>query len=72
MGESVLSRLGQWISSTPLRSLDRAYEAALRIKAIEDRYFQGDPSAATETTAKTPAATFRSNCARNCVKLILV
>lgn len=41
MGESVLSRLGQWISSTPLRSLDRAYEAALRIKAIEDRYFQG-------------------------------
>ncbi len=41
MGESLLSRLGQWISSTPLRSLDRAYQAALRIKAIEDRYFQG-------------------------------
>ena len=41
MGKSVLSRLGQWISSTPLRSLDRAYQAALRIKAIENRYFQG-------------------------------
>jgi hypothetical protein len=41
MGESVLSRLGQWISNTPLRSLDQAYEAALRIKAIEDQYFQG-------------------------------
>ncbi|MFT0796461.1 proton extrusion protein PcxA [Synechococcus sp. H70.1] len=41
MRESVLSSLGQWISNTPLRSLDRAYQAALRIKAIEDRYFQG-------------------------------
>ncbi len=41
MGESILSRLGQWVSNTPLRSLEQAYEAALRIKAIEDQHFQG-------------------------------
>lgn len=41
MGESVFSRLGQWISNTPLRSLEQAYEAALRIKAIEDQHFHG-------------------------------
>jgi hypothetical protein len=41
MGESVFSRLGQWVSNTPLRSLEQAYEAALRIKAIEDQHFQG-------------------------------
>ncbi|MEN9231988.1 MAG: hypothetical protein Q6L68_13875, partial [Thermostichus sp. DG02_5_bins_236] len=42
MGESVFSRLGQWISNTPLRSLEQAYEAALRIKAIEDLHFHGE------------------------------
>ncbi|MGQ9837277.1 MAG: proton extrusion protein PcxA [Cyanobacteriota bacterium] len=41
MGESVFSRLSQWISDTPLRSLEQAYKAALRIKAIEDQYFEG-------------------------------
>ncbi|MEN9201835.1 MAG: proton extrusion protein PcxA [Thermostichus sp. DG_1_6_bins_120] len=42
MRKSVFSRLGQWISNTPLRSLEQAYEAALRIKAIEDQYFHGN------------------------------
>ncbi|MEN9222709.1 MAG: hypothetical protein Q6M04_09760 [Thermostichus sp. BF3_bins_97] len=41
MGESVFSRLRQWVSNTPLRSLEQAYEAALRIKAIEDQHFHG-------------------------------
>ena len=31
----------QWFSNTPNRSLDRAYKAALTIKAIEDEYFNG-------------------------------
>ncbi len=31
----------QWFRETPERALDQAYDAALRIKAIEDEHFQG-------------------------------
>jgi hypothetical protein len=31
----------QWLSKTPERALDEAYQAALKIKAIEDEYFEG-------------------------------
>lgn len=31
----------QWFRDTPERALDQAYDAALRIKAIEDEHFQG-------------------------------
>lgn len=31
----------QWLSKTPERALDQAYRAALKIKDIEDRHFQG-------------------------------
>lgn len=34
-------RAKQWLSQTPERALDRAYVAAQRIRAIEDRYFSG-------------------------------
>lgn len=32
----------QWLWMTPDRSLDEAYEAALKIKALEDEHFNGD------------------------------
>jgi len=32
----------QWLWRTPTRSLDEAYEAALKIKALEDEHFNGD------------------------------
>ncbi|HIK40721.1 proton extrusion protein PcxA [Thermoleptolyngbya sp. M55_K2018_002] len=32
----------RWLMGTPERALDDAYEAALRIKALEDTYFGGD------------------------------
>ncbi|MBC6473574.1 MAG: proton extrusion protein PcxA [Hormoscilla sp. GM102CHS1] len=32
----------QWLWRTPERSLDEAYEAALKIKALEDEHFNGD------------------------------
>jgi hypothetical protein len=34
-------RARQWFSQTPERALNQAYEAAQSIKAIEDRYFDG-------------------------------
>ena len=39
--KSYFRSAGQWISDTPERSLDEAYEAALAIKAIEDEHFNG-------------------------------
>ncbi|MEM9244958.1 MAG: proton extrusion protein PcxA, partial [Cyanobacteria bacterium P01_F01_bin.153] len=34
---------GRWYETTPGRSLDRAYDAALAIQAIENEYFDGQP-----------------------------
>ncbi|MGK7904780.1 MAG: proton extrusion protein PcxA [Hormoscilla sp.] len=34
--------LNQWLWLTPERSLDEAYEAALKIKALEDEHFHGE------------------------------
>ncbi len=36
-------KLRQWFSKTPDRALDQAYEAALRIRQIEDNHFDGNP-----------------------------
>ncbi|WP_413168182.1 proton extrusion protein PcxA [Capilliphycus salinus ALCB114379] len=36
-----LRRANSWFKDTPERALDQAYDAALRIKAIEDEHFQG-------------------------------
>jgi CemA family len=33
----------QWLTQTPERALDQAYEAALSIKKLEDDYFNGQP-----------------------------
>ncbi|HAJ57997.1 MAG TPA: proton extrusion protein PcxA [Cyanobacteria bacterium UBA8543] len=34
--------VNQWFSKTPERSLEQAYQAALKIKSIEDEYFKGN------------------------------
>jgi len=65
MRESVLSSLGQWISNTPLRSLDRAYQAALRIKAIEDRYFQGGSIASNGSHGQVTSHYFQIQLRQN-------
>lgn len=39
----LFDRIRQWLSATPERALDQAYEAALRIRQIEDTYFDGNP-----------------------------
>jgi hypothetical protein len=36
-------RLGdQWLKQTPDRSLEQAYDAALKIRKIEEEHFQGE------------------------------
>lgn len=39
--QSIFNRGSKWLSRTPERALDAAYRAAVKIKAIEDDYFQG-------------------------------
>ncbi|EDX83633.1 CemA protein [Synechococcus sp. PCC 7335] len=39
----IVGRLRQWFFGTPDRSLDQAYEAALKIRQIEENYFGGNP-----------------------------
>ncbi|MEM9164326.1 MAG: proton extrusion protein PcxA [Cyanobacteria bacterium P01_F01_bin.4] len=41
--QAVFRSAQQWLTKTPERALDQAYEAALRIKKIEDDYFGGNP-----------------------------
>ncbi len=36
-----LAKADQWLRRTPDRSLEEAYEAALQIRALEEKYFQG-------------------------------
>jgi hypothetical protein len=42
----ILQGANQWLLQTPERSLDEAYHAALKIKDIEDKHFQGRKVAA--------------------------
>jgi hypothetical protein len=37
------SQLRQWLTKTPDRALDQAYEAALKIRQLEDTHFNGNP-----------------------------
>ncbi|MEO1401402.1 MAG: proton extrusion protein PcxA [Cyanobacteria bacterium J06635_1] len=40
--QAAFRKAQQWLTKTPERALDQAYEAALRIKKIEDDYFGGN------------------------------
>lgn len=39
---SLFTNLGQWVTKTPERAIQEAYKAAVRIKQIEDKYFDGN------------------------------
>ncbi len=39
--QDILNGARRWLSATPERALDAAYRAAVKIKAIEDNYFNG-------------------------------
>ncbi len=48
------SRIRQWFAKTPERALDQAYEAALKIRQLEDSYFEGRPI--TSSSGYSPSA----------------
>jgi CemA family len=39
--KNILNAAGEWFSKTPQRALNRSYRAALKIKDIEDKHFNG-------------------------------
>jgi CemA family len=41
--QSIFTKATQWFTKTPERAIDRAYEAAVNIKKIEEEYFGGNP-----------------------------
>jgi hypothetical protein len=41
--QNIVSSGRKWLSATPERALDQAYRAAVKIKAIEDDHFNGQP-----------------------------
>ncbi|MEL7333127.1 MAG: proton extrusion protein PcxA [Cyanobacteria bacterium J06560_2] len=47
-------RIKQWFVKTPDRALDQAYEAALKIRQLEENYFEGDPI--TDSSGYSPSA----------------
>ncbi|MGB3204717.1 MAG: proton extrusion protein PcxA [Crinalium sp.] len=53
---SYIRQANQWFNTTPERSLDQAYQAALMIKAIEDEHFGGNK-------ITTKSSTYGSNVA---------
>ncbi len=40
--QSIFTKATQWFTKTPERAIDRAYEAAVNIKKIEEEYFGGN------------------------------
>lgn len=44
-----LRNANQWFLETPERALEQAYKAALLIKAIEDKHFDGNKISADST-----------------------
>jgi hypothetical protein len=59
MADLLLGRMRRWWGQTPQRSLERAYQAALRIKALEDQHFQGDPISGTADHPEHTDSVFR-------------
>ncbi len=39
----LFNKLRQWFTKTPERALDQAYEAALKIRQLEEKHFNGNP-----------------------------
>ncbi|AFZ14726.1 envelope membrane protein [Crinalium epipsammum PCC 9333] len=55
---SYIRQANQWFNTTPERSLDQAYQAALMIKAIEDEHFGGNKITAQSSTYGSNVASY--------------
>jgi hypothetical protein len=70
--QDIISGGKQWLSRTPERSLDAAYRAALKIKAIEDEHFQGQKVAKKSGNYSDSASAFFLSDVQNYLKTIKV
>ncbi|MBE9167183.1 proton extrusion protein PcxA [Pleurocapsales cyanobacterium LEGE 06147] len=68
--QKLISGGRRWLSSTPERALDAAYSAAIKIKAIEDDYFQGQKVAAESSDYSDSAIAFFRTDVDNYLKKI--
>lgn len=59
MNSNALNRIKQWIVKTPLRSLSEAYNAALAIQAIEEKYFADQTIAPSKYYTEVKLSYFR-------------
>ena len=61
-----LRRANQWLLKTPERALDEAYDAAIKIRRMEERYFNGDRiSADSSIYGESTLTYFRDELKRN-------
>ena len=66
----ILGRTTQWFSRTPQRALDRAYKAAIAIKEIEDKYFNGKQVSQSNANYSKTAVTYFENEVNGYLKTI--
>ena len=66
----ILGRTTQWFSQTPQRALDRAYKAAIAIKEIEDKYFNGNRVSQSNGSYSQTAITYFENEVNGYLKTI--
>ena len=60
MIQSILQTAKQWLTDTPEKALEQAYQAALTIKAIEDKHFNGQKVSTESSYSNSVAAYFQA------------
>ena len=60
MIQSILQTAKRWLTDTPERALEQAYQAALTIKAIEDKHFNGQQVSTESNYSNSVTAYFQA------------
>ena len=60
MIQSILQTAKKWLTDTPEKALEQAYQAALTIKAIEDKHFNGQQVSTESNYSNSVAAYFQA------------
>lgn len=68
--QKALRRANSWFKDTPDRALDQAYDAALRIKAIEDEHFQGGKITKDSTDYSDRVLSYFDSELKKCLNII--
>ena len=68
--ETIFNQATQWFSDTPERALDRAYQATVKIKDIEDKYFKGGKVSRKEAEYGESVIAYFSNEVRGYLRAI--